>query len=64
MDPDKRITAALVADGVVQIGGLAMALVGLVAQEKVLVRSKTGAVAVVPSATPDGAGGVSVLGSF
>jgi len=64
MDPDKRITAALVADGVVQIGGLAMALAGLIAQEQVLVRSDTASVTVVPTVAPQGAGGVSLLGSF
>ncbi len=64
MQPNKQITAALVADGVVQMGGLAMALAGLIAQEQVLVRSKTASVAVVPTASPQGDGGLSLIGSF
>jgi hypothetical protein len=64
MDPDKQVTAALVADGIVQIGGVAMALAGLIAQEKVLVRTESASVAVVPTVTTNGAGGVSLTGSF
>jgi len=64
MDPNKRITAALVADGVVQVGGVAMALAGLVFQEKVLVRSNAASVTVAPTVGTRGAGGLSVSGSF
>jgi hypothetical protein len=41
-----------------------MALVGLVAQEQVLVRSEVGPVAVLPSLSSQGAGGLSMFGSF
>lgn len=63
LEPGRGPAAALIADGIAQVGGLAMLAAGIFAKETVLVKSDAAEVQLAPTVGPTGSG-VALLGSF
>ena len=63
VEHDRREAAVFVAGGIVQAGGLAMLIAGVVAKQPVLVKNKHAEVGIVPSVGPNGSGAM-LHGSF